>query len=70
MLHGAVSTDVTSQIAWVEIEASDGACSLFYFDANGTCLTDTWHETIQQAKAQARFEFEVEESDWKDVADA
>ena len=71
MLQGAASTDVTSQIAWVEIEASAGACSLFYFDASGNCQTDTWHETVEQALAQARFEFEIEECNWKDVdADA
>jgi hypothetical protein len=71
VVHGPALEDVTSQIAWVEIEAADGACYLFYFDANGNCLTDTWHETVERAKAQAQFEFETDEGDWKDVdADA
>ena len=56
--------DVTSQIARVEIEQGDGACYLFYFDANGKCLTDTWHETVDGAKAQALFEFQIDEHDW------
>lgn len=67
MIHGAASSDVTSQIARVEIEADDGAYLLLYFDANGNCLTDTWHETVEQAKAQAQFEFEIEEDNWKSV---
>ncbi len=67
MLHGAASADVTSQIAGVEIEARDGNIYLFYFGANGTCLTDTWHQTVERAKSQAQFEFEIEEHDWNDV---
>jgi hypothetical protein len=67
VIHVAASVDVTSQIAWVEIEERDGAFYLFYFDSNGNRLTDTWHETVERAKAQARFEFEIEEHDWNDV---
>jgi hypothetical protein len=67
LIHGGESTEVAARIAWVEIEASDGAYYLFYFDANGDCLVDTWHETLERAKAQARFELEIEEIDWKDM---
>ena len=55
--------------AYVEIEPSgDGAFYLFYFDAKGVCMTDTWHESVERAKAQAEFEFEITEQDWEDVA--
>jgi hypothetical protein len=67
VIHVAESNDVASQIAWVEIEPADGAYSLFYFSANGECLADTWHESAESAKAQARFEFEIEETGWTDV---
>ena len=54
--------------AYVEIEPSgDGAFYLFYFNANGEGLTDTWHESVARAKDQAHFEFEIEESDWEEV---
>ncbi len=65
VLHGVASVDVTPQVAWVEIEARDGAFYLYYFDSNGDGLADTWHETVEQAKEQARFEFEIEERDWQ-----
>lgn len=66
-IHGVDSIDIASQIAWVELESADGAFYLLYFNANGDCLADTWHGSAAQAKAQARFEFEVEESDWEAV---
>lgn len=66
-IHGADSNDIASQIAWVELEPADGAFYLLYFNANGDCLADTWHGSAEQAKAQARFEFEVEENDWEEV---
>ena len=50
--------------AWVEIQPADGAFYLLYFDEEGECLTDTWHQTLEQAKAQAQHEFEIGEGDW------
>ncbi len=67
VVYGHASGGVAPQIAWVEIEPADGAFFLFYFDSNGTCLADTWHQTVEQAKAQAQFEFEIEEHDWSDA---
>jgi len=68
VIHGAESNDVASQIAWIEIEPADAAYRLLYFNANGECLADTWHESAHGAKAQARFEFEIEETDWRPVS--
>jgi hypothetical protein len=65
--HVVDGRNVTSNIAWVEIEPADGAFYLLYFSTAGECLTDTWHESIEQAKHQALFEFEIEEADWKEV---
>jgi hypothetical protein len=42
---------------------------LLYFDADGECLADTWHKSVEGAKEQTRFEFEIEETDWKHVSD-
>jgi hypothetical protein len=70
VIHGGESLSVAAQIAWVEIEPADGAHYLLYFNTSGECLADTWHESAEQAKAQARFEFEIEESDWKEVSRA
>lgn len=68
MIHGAESVDVTSQVAWLEIEPADSGCQLLYFSAHGDCFADTWHERVEDAKAQAQFEFAIDEHDWSDLS--
>jgi len=48
----------------IELVQRDGAYYLLRFDAAEICISDTWHETIEAAKAQARFEFDIGESEW------
>jgi hypothetical protein len=50
--------------AWVEISEQHGAFFLNRFDADGNFLTDTWHETLEDAKGQASFEYCIAENDW------
>ena len=38
---------------------------LLYLDAYGQELTDTYHDSLEGAMAQAEFEFQVKPSDWK-----
>ena len=38
-----------------------------YFDANGDEMTDTYHDSIEDAMAQADFEFEVRPDEWESV---
>jgi hypothetical protein len=52
---------------WVEISEEDGAFYMFYLDAGGVCFADTWHQTLDEAKQQATFEFEIEPEDWIEV---
>jgi hypothetical protein len=51
----------------VEVVEEDGAIFLLRFDVEGQCVADTWHETVEAAKAQANFEFGIEEVDWKEA---
>jgi hypothetical protein len=51
----------------IELVQRDGACYLLRLDAAGICISDTWHETIEAAKAQAKFEFAIGESEWIEV---
>jgi hypothetical protein len=51
--------------AYVTIEPADDAFYLFYFDADGNCMTDTWHQTLESAKRQAHFELEISDDDWE-----
>ena len=39
---------------------------LIHFDAAGEEVTDTFHETVADAMAQAEFEFGVADSEWSD----
>jgi hypothetical protein len=49
----------------VEIVESDGAFYLLRRNAKGECLTDTWHQTKEEAMRQAELEFDVRSEDWK-----
>jgi len=48
----------------VEVVGKGGGFYLFRLDSDNHCIADTWHETVELAKAQAAFEFAVEENDW------
>ncbi len=68
LVHGRESQSIATEIVRVEIESADGSFLLRYFDAKEVCVADTWHATLEQAKLQAQFEFEIEEADWSAVA--
>jgi hypothetical protein len=46
----------------------DNAFYLFGCDANWSSVTDTWHQTLDDAKHQAEFEYEGVSTTWTDVA--
>jgi hypothetical protein len=54
---------------WVKILQTDEGVFLLYVDDAGSTITDTWHETVEQAKSQAKFEFDIGESEWVDAAE-
>jgi hypothetical protein len=51
----------------VEIRDTDGAFFLLYLDDQGETQTDTWHRTVEDAKAQALHEFGIKDGEWKAV---
>ena len=53
--------------AWVEIVEEDGMYSLNYYTATGRFLTDTCHPTLEEAKDQALFEFDIPPDGWETV---
>ncbi len=53
--------------AWVEISEEGEAFFLSYFNADGSFLTDTWHETLERAKKQAAFEFGIAADEWQEI---
>jgi hypothetical protein len=50
---------------WVGISRESGGFFLLYFDKNDVFITDGWHESLEGAKKQANFEFEITENDWQ-----
>jgi hypothetical protein len=51
----------------VEVVECDGAVYLLRLNSLDECLADTWHESVEAAKAQANFEFGIEDGDWKNA---
>ena len=48
--------------------ANDLGYYLFYYDDNDEELNDTYHDTLEGAKAQAKFEFGILDDDWQSVS--
>ena len=49
------------------IEVKTDGVFLFRFSAEGRCVGDTWHKSVDEAKSQAKFEFNELTSVWKVV---
>lgn len=48
----------------LEIVEDSAGIYLLRYDSEGVCGGDTWHETIEEAKKQAAFEYGIHEEDW------
>jgi hypothetical protein len=48
----------------LEIVAVDSGYSLQRYDQESRFCGDTWHQSIEEAKEQASFEFNTNEEDW------
>ena len=47
-------------------EAADGVF-LYRYDAYGKCAGDTWHASIEEAKGQAKYEYQDRLRDWIEI---
>lgn len=45
--------------------ADEEGCYLLHFDNAGNELTDTFHESVEEAMAQAEWEYQVKSGDWR-----
>ncbi len=48
----------------LEIVDSTEGVMLLRYSSEGAFVGDTWHITIEEAKRQAQFEFDVDPSEW------
>lgn len=66
-LTGEISQIPVELPLTLEVIEQDGGVDLLRLDRAGVCVADSWHESIDEAKAQASFEFGVVEADWREV---
>lgn len=57
-----VPTPVSLRI--VQYEGDEPRAYLFYCDASGEEMTDTYHESVEEAMGQAEAEFGVQQHEW------
>lgn len=53
--------------SWVEIVRDNDGFFLFHLDEEAECVADTFHLTLDEAKRQASFEYELSSDGWFDV---
>lgn len=63
-LLGGAPAPIPAELRIVQY-ADDQGCYLFYCDESGKEFTDTYHESVDEAKAQAKWEFEVDPEEWE-----
>ena len=47
-----------------DVERGIQSYLILYYDKNGGFLTDSWFQTLKEAKEQARIEFDLSDDDW------
>lgn len=65
--HGG--TPLPSPASLIIVRFGDRAFNLVHLNAQGAEITDTFHETVDDAVAQANFEFSMRSDEWQDVDD-
>lgn len=64
--HGDKPLPAPTELRIVQF-SSDPGCYLFYCDESGIEMTDTYHDSVQEAMAQAEFEFGIAADEWSEV---
>jgi hypothetical protein len=62
-----VAGERAERAAALAVCRADGSFFLFGCDSDWQVITDTWHESVQAAKQQAHFEYDVLEEDWAEA---
>ncbi len=56
-----------SQPAYLEIVQDDRLYFLFRMDRESNCIADTCHTSLDEAKSQADFEYELSPEGWQET---
>jgi hypothetical protein len=64
VLEANVKRETGSGFGRLRIQTEPSGFVMIYMDPRGHYLDDTWHPSLEDAKARARSEFEIEDQDW------
>jgi hypothetical protein len=64
--HGAMPIPAPAELLIVRYP-DDSGFYLLHFDEKGNELTDTYHDTLEDAQTQADWEFHVKSDEWEIV---
>jgi hypothetical protein len=64
---GTDDREILLSPAVLVIEEKLDGIFLFRFMRDGSCVGDTWHLTVEDAKQQAEYEYGIAPSEWKQV---
>lgn len=67
-INGILRTELPYKLVITKDEEADDDVYLLHIDKTNKEINDTWHPTLQDAIEQAKYEFDVDSSDWEDVA--
>lgn len=51
----------------LEIVETDSGVFLYRYSDSGVCIADTWHLSIDEAIAQAEFEYQIKKTSWYEI---
>lgn len=66
---GKDARQVMGQAYFLVIEEHEDGIFLYRYDAEGECVGDTWHTSVDEAKQQAVYEYEDLVGEWMAVPD-
>jgi hypothetical protein len=64
ILEATVKRVTGSGLGRLRIQTEPRGFVMIYMDARGHYLDDSWHPSIEDAKAQAKSAFEIDDQDW------
>ncbi len=66
-INGTLRTELPYKLEIMKYDEPDSDVYLLHVSQENKVINDTWHQTIEDAIEQAKYEFNVDPTDWKDL---
>ena len=66
-IQGILRTELPYKLEIMKYNEPDNDVYLLHVNQEDKVINDTWHPSLQDAIEQAKYEFNVEPSDWKNL---